>query len=551
MASVPAKPHEWLLKGRAGLQAGCGEGVHALALGSSRGRGRPRHSRPGGQRYDGMARSMSMLGSKAGRLAVGFILVLGPALAWPQNGTSSGSTGATQYVITLSQGSASFQPQNPFSGSVPAGQSVPSALPLSLNDAIERGLRQNLGLLLASDEIPSARGQWWKSLSELLPNLTTSTSESVQQINLATVGLNVSAFSKIGVNIPPIAGPFGIFDTRAYLTQSIFNWKSIEQTRSDAQQIRAARYSYNDARELVVFAVASAYLQTIADVARVDTAFAQQDTAQALYQQAEDQLAAGTTAAIDVLRAKVELQTRKQQLISARNELAKQKIALGRVIGLPTGQDFTLTDTASYEPLPKTSLDEALSRAYASRADYQSALARVRAAELARKAAVAGYYPSVSSAVNYGDIGPNPGNSHGTVEAAAALTIPIFQGNRVHGDVVQAEAALRQSRESLANLRAQIDQDVRNALLDLQSAADQVEVARSSVDLANQTLVQARDRFAAGVTDNIEVVQAQQSVASANESLISSLYAYNVSKIELGRATGNAVAGVRQYLKGR
>jgi outer membrane protein TolC len=209
------------------------------------------------------------------------------------------------------------------------------------------------------------------------------------------------------------------------------------------------------------------------------------------------------------------------------------------------------SDTATYAPPPNISLDEAIMRAYASRAGYQSRLAQVSAAELARKAAAAGYYPSVSTAVNYGDIGLNPANSHGTVAATAALNIPIFQGGKVHGDVLQAEAALRQNRELLDNLRGQIDQDVRNAFLDMQSAADQVEVARSSVDLANQTLIQARDRFSAGVTDNIEVVQAQQSVASANESLISSLYSYNVSKVELGRAIGNAETGVQEYLKGR
>jgi len=483
--------------------------------------------------------------------AVALGLFFAAVISWGQATSPSGDGRATQYVITLSQGTAGFQPQNPFSGSVPAGNATSNVLPLSLKDAIDRGLKQNLGLLLTSEGIPSARGQWWKDLSQLLPNVTTSTSVSAQQINLRTVGFNVQAFSALGVNIPSVVGPFGIFDTRAYLTLSVFNWKSIQQTRSDAQQIKAAQYSYKDARELVVFAVTSAYLQTIADSARVNTSTAQSDTAQALYQQAEDQQKAGTTAAIDVLRAKVEFQTRQQQLISARNDLAKQKIVLGRVIGLPTGQEFTLTDTAIYEPLPKISLDDALSRAYASRADYQSALAQVRAATLARKAAVAGYYPSVSTAVNYGDIGVNPNNSHGTLDATAALNIPIFQGGKVHGEILQAEAALRQSQEQLDNLRAQIDQDVRNSLLDLQSAAELVEVARSSVDLANQTLQQARDRFAAGVTDNIEVVQAQQSVASANESLISSLYAYNVSKVELARAIGHAEAGVQEYLKGK
>jgi len=210
-----------------------------------------------------------------------------------------------------------------------------------------------------------------------------------------------------------------------------------------------------------------------------------------------------------------------------------------------------LTDTTPYQPLPKITLDEALTRAYASRADYQSALAQVRAATLTRKAAAAGYYPSVAAAVDYGDIGVNPANSHGTLDATAAVNIPVFQGNRVHGEILKAESALRQSRELLENLRAQIDQDVRNALLDLQSAAEQVEVAQSTLDLANQTLLQARDRFTAGVTDNIEVVQAQQSVASANETLIASLYAYNVSKVELGRATGHAEASVEQILSGR
>jgi outer membrane protein TolC len=483
-------------------------------------------------------------------LALALALFLGTAASWAQTASPSGA-GATPYVINQSQGTAVLQPQSPFSGSVPAGTATQSVLPLSLKDAIDRGLKQNLGLLLTGEGIPSARGQWWKQLSELLPNVTTSTSFSAEQINLRTAGFNVQAFSALGININPVVGPFGVFDTRAYVTQSIFNWQAIQQTRSGAQQVKAAQYSYKDARELVVFAVASAYLQTIADASRVDTAIAQRETAQALYQQASDQLKAGTTAAIDVLRAHVELQTREQQLISARNDLAKQKIALGRAIGLPTGQEFALTDSAAYQAQPKISLDEALSRAYASRADYQSALAQVRAAALARRAAVAGYYPTLSTAVDYGDIGLNPGNSHGTLHATAALEVPIFQGGRVHGDVLQAEAALRQSQDLLQNLRAQIDQDVRNALLDLQSTSDRVDVARSSVDLANQTLQQARDRFAAGVTDNIEVVQAQESVASANDSLISSLYAYNVSKVELARATGHAEGGVQEYLKGK
>jgi outer membrane protein TolC len=242
------------------------------------------------------------------------------------------------------------------------------------------------------------------------------------------------------------------------------------------------------------------------------------------------------------------LQTRQQQLIVARNDYAKQKLALARVIGLPPGQMFTLTEQAPYQPLTALSIEESLQRAYASRSDYQAALQQARAAEYFRKAASAEYLPSLDLAANYGAIGLRPDSLHGTFEVTGSLMIPIFQGGKVHADVLQAEATQRQYRSQLENLRGQIDYEVRTALLDLAAAADQVEVARSSVDLADQTLIQARDRFAAGVTDNLEVVQAQESVASANESYISSLYAHNLAKISLARAIGYAEEGVRQYL---
>jgi outer membrane protein TolC len=249
--------------------------------------------------------------------------------------------------------------------------------------------------------------------------------------------------------------------------------------------------------------------------------------------------------AIDALRAQVELQSRQQQLIAARNEYAKQKLALARVIGLALGQEFVLADKAPYDALVPPTLEEGLRRAYASRSDYQAALAQARAAELSRRAAAAERYPSFDLEGDYGDIGVNPGNSNGTFHVAGTLTVPIFQGGKV------AEATLRQARARLEDLRGQIDNDVRTVLLDLNAAADQVQVARSTVDLAEQTLAQAQDRFAAGVSDNLEVVQAQESVASAHEAYISSLYAHNLAKVELARALGNAEQGVKQYLKGK
>jgi len=448
------------------------------------------------------------------------------------------STGGSSVVPNLSA------PQNPFTGSVPEGKASATVLQLSFKEAIDRGLRNNLGVLLQSDSALSARGRKWTELSNLLPNLTTSTSENVVQENLAALGIRSPAF-------PTIVGPFGYFDTRVFLTQSVFNWRDLQREKGASRNERAANFTVKDARDLVVLAVGNSYLQTLASGARVETAIAQVQTAQALYDKSATQLAAGVSPQIDSLRARVELQTRQQQLILARNDLAKQKLTLARTIGLPPGQEFVLSDSAPYEPLATLGLEQSLQRAYSTRPDYQAAMEQVRAAEYFRSAASAERFPTLGINANYGDIGITPGESHGTFTVAGSLNIPIFQGGKAHGDVLQAEAALKQSRQQLENLRGQIDYDVRTALLDLSAAAEQVEVARSSVDLAAQTLTQAKDRFSAGVADNLEVVQAQEAVAAANESYISSLYAHNLAKVELARAVGIAEEGVKQYLKSK
>jgi outer membrane protein TolC len=251
------------------------------------------------------------------------------------------------------------------------------------------------------------------------------------------------------------------------------------------------------------------------------------------------------------MRSKVEFQTRQQQLIQAKNDFAIQKIAVARVIGLSPGQEFELTDKSPYQAFEGLTLEEALQRAYASRSDYRAAMSDVRAAELSRKAAVAGYFPDLSFNADYGAGGAHPSNATSVYDVRGTLSIPIFTGGSVHGDVEQAEARLEQSRERLDNLRAQVESDVRTALLNLQSAAEQVTVARSNIDLADQTLAQSRDRFTAGVTDTVEVVQSQESVASAHEQYISSLYKYNFAKISLIRALGLGEQGVREYFRGK
>jgi outer membrane protein TolC len=416
-----------------------------------------------------------------------------------------------------------------------------------LQEAIDRGLKQNLGLLLSNTDIRAARGQRWQQLSALLPHVQVAPYVEDSKINLAELGIS----SLAGLTIPPSVGPFSYFDSRATVTQSVFDWKSINAARAATQSVKSTEYSYKDARDLVVLAVGFVYLQAIADEARIETAEAQVKTAQALYDQANDQVKSGTSPDIDALRAKVELQSRQQQLIQARNNLAIQKLTVARVIGLPPSQEFELTDKSPYQPIANISVDEAVKRAYDSRSDYRAAMADVRAAEFLRRAATAGYFPSLSFNADYGAAGAHPSAATPVFDVRGTLNIPIFQGGSVHGDVLQANAKLEQSRDRLENLRAQIDSDIRAALLNLQSSEEQVNVARSSVDLAEETLVQSRDRFVAGVTDTVEVVQSQEAVASAHEQYISSLYNFNYAKISLARALGAAELGVKEYFKGK
>jgi outer membrane protein TolC len=420
---------------------------------------------------------------------------------------------------------------------------------LSLHDAISLGMKHNLGLLFSSADTRAARGRRWQELSALLPHVTAAPFVADSKVNLGEVGLGNAAANVF--HISPSVGPFSYFDARAAVSQTIFDWKSTSSARAAGASVKAADYSLLDARDLVVLAVGYVYFQAIADEARIATDEAQVQTAQALFDQATDRVNAGTAADIDALRTKVELQTRQQQLIQARNDFDIQKITVARVIGLSPGQDFELTDKSLYQPLEDITVNEALSRAYRSRSDYRGAMSAVRAAELSRKAAIAGYFPSLSFAADYGAGGAHPSDATRVYDLRGTLSIPIFAGNRVHGDIQEADARLEQARESLENLRAQIEADVRTALLNLQSAAQQVDVARSNIDLADQTLSQSRDRFGEGVTDSVEVVQSQEAVASAHEQYISSLYKYNSAKISLIRALGAGEQGVKQYFPGK
>jgi len=384
-------------------------------------------------------------------------------------------------------------------------------------------------------------------LSALLPTLYGQVTGSVEQINLQAQGLRLISIP--GVPIPTLVGPFSVADARGYLSQRVFNWSDIKNWKSASQSETASLYSYKSDRDLVVLVSATAYLQVVADLANVDSNRAQVKTNQTIYDQNSDRNKQGVVASIDVLRSKVQLQSQQQQLIAVENQLAIDKLTLARIIGLPNGQEFQATDTIPYSALTGITQDQALRQAYATRPDYLAAKAQVRAAELSAQAAAAENYPWVGVNGNYGDIGsPNFGRSHGTFSVAGTVTIPLFLGTQVRSDKLRADSVLQDRKAQLADLGGKIDDQVRTAFLNLNSSSELVTVAQSNVDLANQTLTQAQDRFTAGVTNNVEVVQAQQAVAAANQSYIASLYTYNAAKIALAQAIGVAEQSGLEFL---
>jgi outer membrane protein TolC len=417
-------------------------------------------------------------------------------------------------------------------------------LNLSLDDAIARGMKTNLGLLTRENSSTSARVDRMQLLAAMLPTVTGSVSMSEQQVNLATFGFHFPG-------VPSIIGPFHYQDAGANADIPVYDGRTLNAWRSRKESQRAADLSVKDARDLVVQAVASAYLQIIATSARVDSTKVQVETAQALYERARDQHRAGTSPAIDELRSQVELKTQQQLLLSLQNQVAKDKLTLARAIGLPSGQAFEIADKAPYKPLEGLTPNEALQKAYATRADYQSGLAQVRAAELAHRSVSDEWLPTATINSSYDLVGPTFASSHGTFELTGTIRMNIFDGGKRKADILEADTTVKQRRQDLANLQGQIDQEVRSALLDLNSAADQVAVAQSNIELANQTLTQARDRFAAGVTDNIEVVQAQESVSNAQQNLISSVYAHNLAKVALARALGATEANLKTFMGGK
>lgn len=456
--------------------------------------------------------------------------------------TESPVPGATTSINTINP---RITVQGPYAGS--AAGKEPLIGKLSLRDAVQRGLQYNLGSISLSQSVRQARGQTRVARSSLLPNVAGNLSETVEQLNLSAQGIHFNAPPNAGFSVPSVVGPFNYFDLRASLTQSLVDLTAHDNYRSAVESLRATKLSAQDARDLVVFAVGGAYLQVIAAAARLKSAQAQLDTADALYKQTSERRSVGLVAQIDVNRSRVQMLTEKQRLVTFENDLAKQKINLARIIGLVPDDRYELADDVPYAEAPQIQGD-ALQEALAKRSDVKAAEAQVRAAQRALSAARAERLPALSVNADYGAIGTNPAQAHGTFSVTGSVKFPIWQGGRISGDIEQANAALAQRQAELEDARGQVQAEVRTAYLDVHAAKNQVEVAQENIRVTQDNLKLTRQRFDAGVADNVTVVQSQESLANAELDYIDAVFAHNVAKLRLARAMGEAAENLSRFL---
>jgi outer membrane protein TolC len=464
--------------------------------------------------------------------------------------SSGGAFGITKpcilmlLVFTMTESRA--QVVSPNYGSVPSGTATNEVLRLTLSEAINRAVRYNLGAIESEENTRAARGQRLLALSYLLPQVSAGINENVDQVNFTALGLTAIKIP----GIPAIAGPFSYSTASANLSQTLFSYESIQRFRAARTAEQAAQLSYKDTLDVITLTVGNAYLEVIEAHSRIEAEEAQVQNAKALYDQAVDEFQAGTSPRIDVTRTAVQLHTEEYNLSVARNNFEVAKLTLGRAIGLPLGQVFDIADQLPYADINPPTVEEALKMAYNSRTDFRSALNSAKSAEQALSAAKGERYPVVAVNGDYGDQGATFGQSHGVFSFQAGINVPIFTGGRIKGDMTQAEATRRQRKAEAENIRGQIDYDVRTAFLNLNAAKEQVDVAHQNVDLANDNVARSKERFAAGVTDSVEVVQSEQSLASANDQYITSLYSHNLAKLALARALGVARTNFSQYLGG-
>jgi outer membrane protein TolC len=453
--------------------------------------------------------------------------------------------GATTSVDTLNP---TVLVTGAFGGSTREGTRAALTGPLSLQEALRRGLEYNLGQLNLNAVVAQARGLRAVARSALMPVVQANVTGTRETLNLAALGFHFESPIP-GFSFPSVVGPFNLIDIRASGSLSVFDLTAWNNYRASNEALKSAEFSAEDAHNLVVLAVGGTYLQAIAARGRVAAGRAQLETANALFQQTSQRRGVGLVAQVDVGRSEVQALTQQQRLTSLQSDFAKQKINLARMVGLPPTDQYELAEDIMFAAAPMMTLDEAIRRAIETRPDLKAAAAQLRVAERGRAAARAERLPSFALNADYGTLGPTLPEARSTFTVVGRLRVPIWLGGRTEGEIQQAEAAVRQRRAELDDLNGQIEADVRKAYLDVEAASNQVTVSVRNQDVAQQTLNLTRQRFDAGITDNVEVVQAQEAAAEASLDYVNSVFAHNLAKLSLARAIGIAADRLQDFLK--
>lgn len=437
-------------------------------------------------------------------------------------------------------------------GGVPVERATSTPLRLSLDDAIARALAHNVQVEQARQGELLVRGEVLTEESTLLPNLTAKGSSSAEEINLAAMGFKPSALGALagpggGANFKTIV-KVNLTSAQLNVSQALFNLPAFYLYRSASKARAAANFTTLNVRGGLVLQVGEQYLLVLADAARIVNARSLERTDVVALQQAVDAHRAGTATNLDELRARVTLQTQQQQVISAENAYAKDKVQLNRLMELPAEQELDLTDTVPYAEMARIPLPLAMDLAMAHRKDLLNLQAQVEVAASAQKAIRYQRLPTVGVNGFYGVTGETTGLYHGVFTAVGTVRFPIFREAEFRGEEEVAVAQMLGLKQQITALHDTIEGQIRSSMLDVESANDQVKVARSNVDLARQELSDAEQRFGAGVTDNLPVVEAQSTLAGAENQLVQTTFQYNTAKLQLARNTGLVETQYRVYL---
>jgi outer membrane protein TolC len=476
------------------------------------------------------------------------------ALVWPLALVLCGPVGAQTQTSNPSQTQELPQAPVPNIAQLPGGVKVerpaPGALPLSLDEAIDRGLKRNLQMQLIIQNERMVHGELLTVENSLLPSLTAKGALEAQQIDLAALGFRPGSLTNLGIapgTFPTIV-KVNTAEAQISMNQQLFNVPAYYLYRSAQKAATAANFSTLNVRGGVTLAVGTQYLLALADASQIENAKALEKADEVAYQQAKDSHDAGVATNLDMLRARVQLQTQQQAVINDENAFAKDKISLNRLIGLPADQEIALTDTAPYAEFAELPLPDAMRLAFQRRKDLLTLQAQLDVATRAQKAVKSERLPTVAFDGYYGVLGELGGLYHGVFSATGKVSVPVFQEGQLRGEGEVAAAQVIALRQQIESLQVSIEWQIRSAMLDVQSSNELVKVARSNVDLATQEVQDASDRFRAGVDDNLPVVQAQAVLAAAQSQLVQTLYQYNQSKLQLARNTGVVESQYKVYL---